>query len=85
MDLLSGYYQIKMDEKSKDITAFSNGENLYRFSRMPFGVTNGPASFSRLMAVVLSGVPLEVAQAFLDDILISGRDFDDHFFNYFYA
>ena len=81
LDLLSGYHQIAMAEQSKEITAFSSGEDLYQFCRMPFGITNGPASFSRLMSVVLSGVPMDVAQAYLDDVLVSGRDFEDHLRN----
>ena len=81
LDLLSGYHQIKMDDKSKEITAFSSGENLYQFCRMPFGITNGPASFSRLMSVVLSGIPMDVAQAYLDDLLIAGRSFEEHLDN----
>ena len=81
LDLLSGYHQIAMEESSKEITAFSTGENLYQFTRMPFGITNGPASFSRLVAIVLSGIPFHVAQAYLDDILVSGQNFEDHLRN----
>ena len=81
LDLLAGYHQIPLAESSKEITAFSTGEQLYQYTRMPFGVTNGPASFSRLVSVVLSGVPLERAQAYLDDILVAGKDFEDHLRN----
>ena len=81
LDLLAGYHQIAMSKDSQQITAFSDGQTLYEFTRMPFGVCNGPASFSRLMAVVLSGIPFETAQAYLDDILVSGRDFEEHFRN----
>ena len=78
LDLLSGYHQIAMEKGSRELTAFSDGTNLYQYLRMPFGVCNGPASFSRLVAVVLSGVPFDVANAYLDDILVAGRDFDEH-------
>ena len=81
LDLLAGYHQIEMEEGSKELTAFSTGENLYQFKRMPFGVTNGPATFSRLVSVVLSGVPMNVAQAYLDDIIIAGKSFEDHLSN----
>ena len=78
LDLLSGYHQIAMEESSKELTAFSDGTSLYQYVRMSFGVCNGPASFSRLVAVVLSGVPFDVANAYLDDILVAGRDFEEH-------
>ena len=81
LDLLSGYHQISVETNSREITAFSDGQNLYQYARMPFGVTNGPASFSRLVAVVLSGIPFDIAQAYLDDIIVSGRDFEDHLSN----
>lgn len=81
LDLLAGYHQIAMDESSKEMTAFSTGDGLYQYTRMPFGITNGPASFSRLMSIVLSGLPIDVAQAYLDDILVAGSDFDDHLNN----
>ena len=81
LDLVSGYHQIEMDPDSREITAFSDGENLYQYTRMPFGVTNGPASFSRLVSVLLSGIPLNQAQAYLDDILVAGKTFEDHLQN----
>ena len=78
LDLLSGYHQIPVEQGSREFTAFSDGKDLFQYARMPFGLCNGPASFSRLVAVVLSGVPFDVAQAYLDDIIVSGRDFEDH-------
>ena len=67
-----------MEEKSKEITAFHTGLNLYQFMRMPFGITIGPASFSGLDAIVLSGIPFQIAQTYLDDILVSAQNFEDH-------
>ncbi|MEL7426338.1 MAG: reverse transcriptase domain-containing protein, partial [Bacteroidota bacterium] len=81
LDLLSGYHQIAVEASSREFTAFSDGKNLYQYARLPFGVCNGPASFSRLVAVVLSGIPFDVAQAYLDDIIVAGRDFDEHLKN----
>ena len=81
LDLLAGYHQIEMDKGSVEVTAFSTGDNLYQFKRMPFGVTNGPATFSRLVSIVLSGVPINVAQAYLDDIIVAGKSFEDHLAN----
>ena len=37
LDLLAGYHQICLSEESKEITAFSTGDDLYEYTRLPFG------------------------------------------------
>ena len=81
LDLLAGYHQIKLSPESREITAFSTGDDLYQYTRLPFGVVNGPSSFSRLVSIVLAGLPWDRAQAYLDDILVAGASFDDHLEN----
>ena len=40
-----------------------------------------PAAFSHLISIIIAVVSLDRAQIYLDDILISGFDFDDHLCN----
>ena len=54
---------------------------LFEFSVMPFGLKNAPATFQRLMETVLSGLIRHVCLDYLDDIIVTGRTFDEHLAN----
>ena len=46
LDLKSGFWQIKMEEVSKQYTAFTVGKlGFFKCNRMPFGLCNAPATF----------------------------------------
>ena len=81
LDLQSGYWQVEMDEKDKEKTAFSIGSGLWQFTVMPFGLSNAPATFERLMEQVLAGLPFNTALINLDDVLVAGRTFPEHISN----
>ena len=74
-DLRSGYHHVLMDEKSANKTTFSE---TFRFRVMPFGLTRAPATFQRLMDLVMSGLNLEVCLVYLDDIIVFSADVPGH-------
>jgi hypothetical protein len=50
LDLASGYWQVEMDPKDKDKTAFATSRHgLFHFNVIPFGLTNAPSTFERLI------------------------------------
>ena len=81
VDLLSGYWQVEVAEEDKLKTAFATREGLYEFNVMPFGLCNAPATFQRLMDLVLAGVQWMQCLVYLDDVIIIGRDFEEHLYN----
>lgn len=74
LDLASGYYQVPIAEASKSLTAFVTPDGQYEFNRMPFGLANAPAVFQRMMHKVLGSARYTEATAYIDDVLIYGRD-----------
>ena len=79
LDLKLGYWQVKMDEESKPLTMFTMGPlGFYEHKRMPFGLTNTPATFQRLMETCLRDLNLHWCNIYLDDIAIFSKDPASH-------
>ncbi|XP_053699165.1 uncharacterized protein LOC128746141 [Sabethes cyaneus] len=76
VDLFSGYYQIPLEKKSQNFTAFSTTEGHYRFLRMPFGLANGCAVFQRAVNKMVEKARKRgiVIVAYIDDLIVAGRE-----------
>ena len=70
LDLYSGYWQVEMDQRDIDKTAFVTRQGLFRFTVMPFGLFNAPATFERLMELVLKDLNWKICLIYLDDIIV---------------
>lgn len=82
LDLASGYWQIRVHPDSQEKTAFITPQGLYEFRVMPFGFTNAPAVFQRLIQRVLMGLNPEdgpdYVAVYIDDVLVFSRTLEDH-------
>ena len=79
IDLKSGYWQVEVDEPDKACTAFTVGPlGLYECNRLPFGLSNAPATFQRLIEHVLGDLNMSIAVVYLDDIIIFSNSYDEH-------
>ena len=78
LDLASGYWQVAMEPAHQEKTAFITYSGLYEFRRMPFGLVNAPATFQRLMELVLSGLARNCCLVYLDDVLVMGSTLEEH-------
>ena len=81
LDLLSGYWQVELQKEDQEKTAFCTQEGLFEFQVMPFGLCNAPATFQRLMDMVLAGLQWSHCLVYLDDVIVLGRNFEDHLAN----
>ena len=76
MDLSKGYWQVRLTERSKPLTAFETPRGLFQFRNMPFGLVNSGATFCRLMRIILSNFPN--VDSFVDDMWIFTETWKDH-------
>ena len=76
LDLQSGYWQIGMDPKDQEKTAFATHMGLYEFSVMPFGLCNAPATFEAMMETMLRGLLWKKCLVYLDDIIVYGSSYE---------
>ena len=78
-DMNSGFWQVPMDEESKQYTAFTLGSmGLYECESMPFGLCNTPPTFQRLMLNCLGELNLTYCLIYLDDVIIFSRTEEEH-------
>ena len=78
LDCQSGYWQLSMAQESIEKTAFSTPSGHYEFLVVPFGLSNAPSHFQRLMSHLMSGLVGKACFVFIDDILVYGPNFPHH-------
>ena len=79
IDLTQAYLQLQLEEESREFVTVNTHIGLYRYTRLPFGIVSAPAIFQRTMDTILQG--LNHVQCYIDDILVTGADDDEHFHN----
>ena len=77
LDLSDAYTQLELVEESKPYVTINTHKGLFRFNRLVYGIASAPSIFQQTMDKILSG--LEGVKCYLDDILITGGNFQECF------
>jgi len=79
LDLTQGFHQCKLTKNAARLTAFMTSRGMFQYERVPFGLTGGPAYFQAMIQNhVLKGLAPSICMVYIDDIIIFGRDHEEH-------
>lgn len=73
LDISNAYFQLELDERDRDITAFVTPIGVLRFKVMPQGFKNLVSFFTNVLTKILREIST-FTESFLDDIAILGPD-----------
>ena len=79
VDGCAAFHAISIREQDRDYTAFATPWGAWRYARMPFGLCNAPATYCRLVDMVLAGINTSDALPYLDDTCVHSKDLEGHF------
>ena len=76
IDLRAGYHQIELAEESRDVTTFCTHDGLYRYKRLPFGISSASEVFQNAIQQTLQN--LKGVRNIADDVIVWGSTQEDH-------
>ena len=76
LDLKQAYQQLELDEESRQFVVINTHKGLFRYNRLPYGISSAPGIFQRTMDNLMQGIPGVVV--YIDYVLISGPTIDEH-------
>jgi len=79
IDMKSGYNQIEIEEEHKERTGFTVGAlGFYEYNRMPFGLSNSPSFYQRVMEEILGDFNMNICVIYIDDLIVFSSTYEEH-------
>lgn len=78
LDCNWGFWNVPLEEESKEVTAFVTHKGTFEFQVVPFGIKNSPGEYQRAMDLVFSDLYNKGVLCYIDDIVISADSLDEH-------
>ena len=78
LDMSQAYAQLMLDENSRKYVTINTHLGLFRYRRLPYGISAAPAIFQATMDKILAGIKVG---CFLDDIIVTGSNDAEHLYN----
>jgi len=78
LDLRSSFWQVAIDPRDADKTAFVTRKGQFKFIVLSFGLANSPSVFQRLMDLTMAGLTWETCLVYIDDVIVFSRFFEEH-------
>ena len=73
-DLLKGFWQIPLTDRAKEIFAFVTPDGFNQYKARSFGMKNSPATFQRLMYMIITG--LDNCKGYIENVIIYNKEWD---------
>jgi len=78
LDCQSGFRQVPIKEEFRERTGFTVPSEHNEFTRFPFGLSNSPSNFQRLMDIVLRNFIGTHCWIFIDDLIVFSKTAEGH-------
>ena len=78
LDSAGAFHTVPVENASRPLTTFCSPLGLWQFARMPFGIVNGPAIYSRIVQRAMAHLPDHFLVIYLDDIIVHSKTIEEH-------
>jgi hypothetical protein len=78
LDMTDGFWQILLDEESKEYTGFATTSKFWQWKVLPMGAMNSPSAFQRAMDQVLGELKWKSVMCYVDDLIIFSKTIEEH-------